>query len=65
MEAIIKGLGNSDGLNLEFRADTPSDKYEEIAKIKMKSLSGRRGVLYCKDNSKREKILHHLRKPIR
>jgi hypothetical protein len=39
VEAIIRGLGNSNGLDLEFWADTPSGKYEELAKIKTKSLS--------------------------
>ena len=39
VEATIMGLGNSDGLDLEFWADTPSGKYEELAKIKTKSLS--------------------------
>jgi hypothetical protein len=39
IEAIVKGLGNSDGLDLEFWVDTPSGKYEELAKIKTKKLS--------------------------
>jgi hypothetical protein len=39
VEATIMGLGNSDGLDLEFWADTPSGKYKELAKIKTKSLS--------------------------
>ena len=39
VEATVKGLGNSDGLDLEFWADTPSGRYEELAKIKTKKLS--------------------------
>jgi hypothetical protein len=39
VKATVKGLGNSDGLDLEFWADTPSGKYEELAKIKTKKLS--------------------------
>lgn len=40
IEATVKGLSNSDGLDLEFWADTPSSNYEELAKIKTKKLSG-------------------------
>jgi hypothetical protein len=39
VEATVKGLGNSDGLDLEFWADTPSGKYEDLTKIKTKKLS--------------------------
>ena len=39
VEATIKGLDESDGLVLEFWADTPSGKSEELAKIKTKKLS--------------------------
>jgi hypothetical protein len=39
VEATVKGLGNSDGLDLEFWANTPSGNYEELAKIKTKKLS--------------------------
>lgn len=45
-EATIKGLGNSDGLDLEFWADTPSGKYEELAEIKTKKLSRGEEVSY-------------------
>jgi hypothetical protein len=38
-EATIKGLGNSDGLDLQFWAESPSGKYEELADIKTKKLS--------------------------
>ncbi|MCL5318280.1 MAG: hypothetical protein M1503_08495 [Thaumarchaeota archaeon] len=39
VKATIKGLGKSEGLELQFWADTPSGKYEELAKIKTKKLS--------------------------
>ena len=39
VEATVKGLGNSAGLDLQFWADTPSGIYEELSKIKTKSLS--------------------------
>jgi hypothetical protein len=39
VEATVKGFGNSAGLDLHFWADTPSGSYEELAKIKTKSLS--------------------------
>jgi hypothetical protein len=39
VEATVKGLGNSDRLDLEFWANTPSGNYEELAKIKTKKLS--------------------------
>ena len=39
VEAVIKGLGHSEGLNLAFWADTPSDEYEEIAEMKIRRMS--------------------------
>ena len=49
VEATIKGLKESDGLELEFWADTPSGKYEELGKIKTKKLSvGDRHTLSAK-----------------
>jgi hypothetical protein len=39
VEATVKGFGNSAGLDLHFWADTLSGSYEELAKIKTKSLS--------------------------
>jgi uncharacterized membrane protein len=39
VEATVKGMGNSDGLRLEFWTDTPSGKYEELAEIKTKKIS--------------------------
>ena len=38
-EATIKGLDNSNGLELQFWVDTPSGEHEEIAEIKTKKLS--------------------------
>lgn len=37
-EATIKDLGNSDGLDLQFWADTPSGEHEELGEIKTKKL---------------------------
>jgi hypothetical protein len=39
VDATVKSLRDSDGLRLEFWADTPSGKYEELAEIKTKKLS--------------------------
>ena len=45
-EATIKGLGNSDELDLTFWMDTPSGKYEELAEIKTKKLSRGEEISY-------------------
>jgi hypothetical protein len=39
VEAVIKGLGDSEGLNLAFWTDTPSGDYEEIADMKTRRMS--------------------------
>ena len=39
VEATIKGLGNTEGLDLHFWLDTPSGIYEELAQVKTKNLS--------------------------
>ena len=46
VEATIKGLDKSEGLSLEFWADTPSGKYEELAKIEGKQLSAGEEATY-------------------
>jgi hypothetical protein len=38
-EAIVKGMGDSEGLRLLFWTDTPSGKYEELADIKTQKMS--------------------------
>ena len=38
-EATIKGLVNSNGLDLQFSVDTPSGEHEELLEIKTKKLS--------------------------
>ena len=38
-EATIKGLVNSNGLDLQFWVDTPSGEHEELTEIKTKKLS--------------------------
>lgn len=45
-EATIKGLDNSDGLDLQFWVDTPSGEHEEMAEIKTKKLSPGEEVSY-------------------
>lgn len=37
-EAIVRGLGDSDGLKLSFWTDTPSGEYEELAELKTRKL---------------------------
>jgi hypothetical protein len=39
IEAVVKGLGDSDGLRLSFWTDTPSGVYEELADIKTRKMS--------------------------
>jgi hypothetical protein len=39
VEAVVKGLGNSNGLGLEFWAETPSGKFEELADMKTRKMS--------------------------
>jgi hypothetical protein len=49
VEATIKALDKSEGLNLYFWTDTPSGKYEELAKVKTKKLAaGDRHTLSAK-----------------
>ncbi len=38
-EATVRGLGQSEGLKLEFWADTPGGEFEELAIVETKSLS--------------------------
>jgi hypothetical protein len=39
IEAVITGLEQSDGLNLEFWADTPSGEFFDLARIETKALA--------------------------
>jgi len=39
VEAVLVGLGDSEGLELSFWADTPSHEYEEIENMKTRRLS--------------------------
>ena len=39
VEALVKGLGDSDGLGLTFWTETPSGRFEELADIKTKKMS--------------------------
>jgi hypothetical protein len=54
-EATIKGLGSSDGLDLQFWADTPSGEHEELAEIKIKKLSSGEEVSYTAKITPKEK----------
>jgi hypothetical protein len=53
-EATIKGLGSSDGLDLQFWADTPSGEHEELAEIKTKRLSLGEEVSYTANITPKE-----------
>ena len=39
LEAVVKVLGDSNGLGLAFRAEIPSGKFEELADIKTRKMS--------------------------
>jgi hypothetical protein len=39
VEAVVKGLGDSDGLRLAFWTDTPSGMYEDLADIRTRKMS--------------------------
>jgi hypothetical protein len=54
-EATIKSLGSSDGLDLQFWADTPSGEHEELAEIKTKKLSRGEEVSYTAKITPKEK----------
>lgn len=64
VEAIIKGLGDSDGLALYFWADTPSGKIEELAAIKTKKLSNGEEASYTTEIISRGRVLYRLYKPV-
>ncbi len=55
IKANIKGLDYSDGLDLQFWADTPSGEHEEIAEIKTKHLSPGEDVSYTAKITIKEK----------
>jgi hypothetical protein len=55
VEATIKGLKNSEGLTLEFWADTPTGKYERLAEIKTKKLSRGEDASYSAKITPKEK----------
>lgn len=55
VDAVVKGLGDSNGLGLEFWIETQSGKYEEIYDIKTKKISKRDETAYkAKMNVKEE-----------
>ena len=59
VEATVKGLGNSSGLDLHFWADTPSGNYEDdLARIKTKSLSNGEEASYTAKITPKEEGLY-------
>jgi hypothetical protein len=46
VEATLRGLTQSEGLDLEFWADTPGGKFEELASVETKALSPDEEVTY-------------------
>jgi hypothetical protein len=44
VEATMKGLDSSDGLDLQFWADTPSGEHEELVEIKANGVTKARSV---------------------
>jgi hypothetical protein len=55
VEAMIRGFGDSNGLDLIFWADTPSGEYEDIAQIKTKKLSNGEKASYTAKITPKEK----------
>ena len=39
VEAVVKGMGDSNGLGLAFWAETPSGKFEELADMKTRKMA--------------------------
>jgi hypothetical protein len=54
VEAIVKGLQKSVGLKLEFWADSPSGKFEELAKIETKDLAAGEEAQYTAEFTPKE-----------
>ena len=54
IEATIKGLQKGEELSLEFWADTPSGKYEELAKIETKELKADEEATYTAEITPKE-----------
>ncbi|MGA2681702.1 MAG: hypothetical protein ABSF44_07890 [Candidatus Bathyarchaeia archaeon] len=54
IEAKVKGLKDSKGLDLEFRAQTPSGESKELAKIETKELSAGQEVRYTAEMTPKE-----------
>jgi len=58
VEATVRGLAQTEGLNLEFWATTPSGKFEELASVETKSLSPDEEVTYSAEITPEEKGMH-------
>ncbi|MGB8934302.1 MAG: hypothetical protein WCC17_04255 [Candidatus Nitrosopolaris sp.] len=63
VEAVVKGLGDSDGLRLAFWTDTPSGMYEDLADIRTRKMSRGEETSY-KDKTEGRRILHGICKPV-
>lgn len=57
-EATIMGLKRSEGLDLEFWAETPSGKFEELAKVETKELSAGEETSYSAEITPKEEGLY-------
>jgi hypothetical protein len=57
-EASIRGLAKSEGLDLEFWAETPGGEFQELAKIETKELAAGEEARYSAEITPDEKGLH-------
>jgi len=57
-EATIRGLTESEGLRLEFWADKPSGKFEELARVETKALSPRERATYSAEFTPEEEGMY-------
>lgn len=59
-EANVRGLAESEGLRLEFWADTPSGEFEELATVETKQLSAGEEARYAAEITPEEEGLYTL-----
>ncbi len=58
VEATVRGLSQTEGLNLEFWADMPGGKFEELASVETKALSPNEEVTYSAEITPEEAGMH-------
>mgnify|MGYP001078634614 CR=1 FL=1 len=58
VEATIRGLTQTEGLDLEFWASTPDGKFEELARVETKALSSDEEVTYSAEITPEEAGMH-------